>query len=61
MARKKIDRRTLSVRLPVDLYEKIVQIAKEREIDLTPMIYQLLKRGYSVEREMERLFFERFK
>ena len=61
MARTKIERCVLTIRLPKDLYEKIVQIAKERGIDLTPMIYQLLNRGYKIEREMERLFFDRFK
>jgi len=60
MARKKIDRRTLSVRFPTDLYEKIKKMAEERGIDLSPMIYQLLNRGYNVEREMERLLFDRF-
>lgn len=61
MARKKIERCSLTIRLPKDLYDKLVEIAKERGIDLTPMIYQLLNRGINVEREMEHLFFDRFK
>ena len=60
MARTKIDRITLTIRLPIDLYEKIEKMAKERGIDLTPMIYQLLNRGLIVERHMEHLFFDRF-
>jgi predicted DNA-binding ribbon-helix-helix protein len=41
MARRKIDRHALSIRLPMDLYDKIEEMTEERGIELTQMIYPL--------------------
>ena len=51
-------RHALTLRVPQQLYDQLRKMAKERGIDLTPLLIQLLHRGYQMERAIERALFE---
>ena len=58
-AKEKVKKQTITVRLPLELCEKLEEMAKERHISVPTLIPLLITWGYRIEHRMDQLFFRR--